>query len=242
MDTHKEVGIDRKTLLIVIGALILMITMTQTIKAAPNGADLTKVGSERGTNSSVSSVSAQAGNVTEMNIEQVRITDIWAGFYGSVTGEIILADSGANRFYNWSDASPTGEVYASRDGAVAWASIACAQPANINTEQSGLNISGTDTDNITNTFTKTTHDTFDIGDTSFSVDQCNYTTNAYGDTGAQSSTWDEVMLWDGADSVYSVIIGQDQTGFDSGTYDFELLIPTNKSQSVTQYYFYVEIT
>jgi len=215
------------------------------VYAAPSGADLTKGSSSSGNASVLASQNGERGNVTQLDMVQVSSTNFWAGFYGTIQGEIILANSAGNRFYNWSDASPTGEVYASRDASVTWASIACVQnPSDVGAEEIALNITTAAIDNITGTFSKVTHTTFTTGGVTFAADLCNYTTNAYDNTGAQATNWDEILLWDTADTVYAALIVQEQTGFDSGTYDFEILVPVNYSATgaLTAYSFYLELS
>ena len=48
------------------------------------------------------SLFAQAGNVTQLDLSGKQVTSHWAGFYGNVSGSMTLEDSTGNVFYNWS--------------------------------------------------------------------------------------------------------------------------------------------
>lgn len=223
--------------------LMAVVFAASIVAADPTGTNVTEGTSSRGTGTtSPDSVDAQAGNVTELTVNTTKITQYWQGYFGEINGQIILSDSSGNNLYDWSISSPSGEVYASRDGSVTWASIACANSTHVSAEETALNITAGATDNISNTFSKSTHDAFDVGATSFNADNCSYTTNAYDAAGAQATYWDEILLYEGSAIVYTTIINADQTGFDSSTHDFEMLVGEDgKDSGTTTYYFYTEI-
>src|SRR3990172_921160 len=104
-----ESRVERMIELIII-ALIIGIVLLQMVVADPIGAEITRGASSRGSNSSVQTTDAQAGNVTALNIDQQRITDIWQGFFGNVSGQIVLENAVGNNFYDWSLSQVTGEV------------------------------------------------------------------------------------------------------------------------------------
>ncbi|MFH1649714.1 MAG: hypothetical protein ABIA93_04150 [Candidatus Woesearchaeota archaeon] len=201
-------------------------------------------GQTRDTNLPSQSLNAQAGNVTAVNIHGLSVTDVWQGYFGNITGTITLDDASNNTFYNWSTASPTGEIFASRAASPTWATVECANVTHVTAEEAALTIGDLKSDGINETFTKTTHDAFSIGETDFIADDCSYTTNAYGSSGSQDAVWDEVLLYDttSATTVFATIIGQDSTAFNGGTSDFEMLIPTDTTLTTTQYYFFVQLS
>ncbi|MFC2135543.1 hypothetical protein ACFLTH_13095 [Bacteroidota bacterium] len=235
--------IERKLLLMAV-MLLLTVTVIGMVFADPAGTGtLTPSSSARGNDPSAGNLSAQGGNVTNIDIDSQSITTKWAGFYGDVTGGISLEDGSGNAFYNWSDASPTGEVFATRDSNPTWGSIACASAGNVNTEADELDLTA-GMDNLTSTFCETcgNHTAFDVAAASFTADQCTFRTNAYNSTGSQTDNWDQILLWEGTNVVYTTIINQDTDGFTGSNYDFQLLVGENSSTSVlTQYYFFVEI-
>ena len=226
--------------------MILTIMIVGTVFAAdPSGSGTLAIdGSERANTPSVGQLPAQGGNVTEVDITAEVITSKWAGYYGNITGLIVLEDSSGNTFYNWSDASPTGEVFATRNPSTpTWGSIGCADAADIGTEATALGLS-TGADNLTNTFCATcgNHSAFQVSSQPFTADLCTYRSNVYDNSGDQIINWDQIILDDGNYPLYTTIINQDTTGFDGRSWDFQLLVAENSSIStMTNYFFYIEI-
>ena len=66
-------------------------------------------------------LSAVAGNVTQLTVAGTTVTQTWQGYYGNVTGTITLDDASNNTMYDWALASPEGEIYASQ-ATVTWTS------------------------------------------------------------------------------------------------------------------------
>ena len=63
--------------------------------------------------------------MTEINIFGYSPTQSWQGYFGNISGTVQLADSGDNVMYNWSLASPQGEIYASTSNSINWANVQC---------------------------------------------------------------------------------------------------------------------
>ena len=80
-------------------------------------------------------ISAIAGNITSMNIHSWTLTRTWAGFYGNITGTVVLADTNNNTMYDWTDTQPTGRIYAARTDNVDWINIACAAQSELDTDE-----------------------------------------------------------------------------------------------------------
>lgn len=193
------------------------------------------------------SVGAQGGNVTQVNINALTITTSWQGYYGDISGEITLDDAGQNTFYNWSATSVSGEVYATRNDTVTWSEVFCANSTHIGQEETYLGQSSTDGDSVTNTYGPADHPDFSIGGRSLGSSQCN-TTHAFTNSASQSGDWIQLLLHQNDTNtnniVYATIINDTVTGFDGGTYDFQLLVGENEkagSQGATTYYFWVEL-
>lgn len=178
---------------------------------------------------------AQGGNITALNVAGIRQTTFWQGFYGNISGEIVLDDANNNTFYNWSMTTATGEVYASTDASVTWASIACASQANIASEHTALGMTASDGDNVNNTYTSTDDITVDGN----LITSCPSTKTFVSD--APSANFVQVLLYEGSAIVYATILEDGQTGFDGGLYDFQLLVGENPSAGSTTYNFYVEL-
>lgn len=225
----------------IIALLIVSALAAVFVSAEPFGVDETYQVNSTRYNATVtpSAINAQAGNVTELEINATAVTTSWQGYYGNVTGTLILADSAGNNFYDWNVSTPSGEVYASRSNAVTWSSIACASNANVSVEETYLGQTTDDPDSVNNTFSGIAPD-FDVG--SVSLSGC-YGTNAYDDTGAQTTDFHQALLSDGPNIVYSTLLNS-SVGFNSQTWDFQLLVGENGkvgNEAATPYYFYVEL-
>ena len=184
---------------------------------------------------------AIAGNVTELSIVSDSVTQTWQGYYGNVSGTIQLADGSSNVMYNWSATNPTGEVLASVNSTVDWASIACATIPNMNTLETQYNIEADAVDGVTETFSLGTGGNHNIAGTA--LNNCP-SINVFNDTGASGSNFEEILLWDGDAAVFAAILEQDALGFDGNSHDFEMLVLEDghgTDTDTTDYYFYVEL-
>lgn len=234
----------RWTTLIVVAALGALL-MAEAALADPSSPTLLTPGASSRADLSTAALnaSAQAGNVTALTIEAISITESWQGYYGNVTGTITLDDSSNFTFYNWSQASAQGEIFASRASSVTWASIRCATEGEVTTEETALGQDATDADAVNNTFSNATnHPGFDIGATPIVADDC-WATNAFDNTGAQNSYYYQMLLHDGANIVYSTLLDGPQTAFNGHTADFQLLVGEDGhgNTATTPYFFFVEL-
>ena len=189
-------------------------------------------------------VNALAGNVTQLTIDAIAITEGWAGYYGNVSGHITLDNAQNETFYNWSLTTLSGEVYATTAASPTWSTIKCANDTEVAAEETALNMNANDPDSVSNTFLNATyHPAFDTGAKQFAADTC-FATNAFDATGSQTSKFFNVALSDGSNFIYSTLMNDSVTGFDGGTWDFELLVGEDGhggDTSPTQYYFFVEL-
>jgi len=104
---------------------VMIFTWNSVDSAIPYGANVTEITESSAQPDAASNNSALAGNVTELILFTYTTTQAWHGYYGNVSGTIQLADSSDNVLYNWSLASPEGEVYATINGSVVWQNIQC---------------------------------------------------------------------------------------------------------------------
>jgi len=188
-------------------------------------------------NTSSAFIPVQAGNVTELNISAMGVSDHWAGFYGDISGNITLSDGSDNVFYDWTGLNAlSGEVFASNDSAVAWAGIGCADAIEVTAIETFLGIAPTDADRINQTYTTNSHPDFEVG--GVAVSGCN-TTNV----GTDATAFYQVLLTDtnGA-PVFTTLINESTTGFDSAAHDFQLLVGEPDSAGTTAMYFYIELS
>ncbi len=239
------------------------------IAVEPFGAEIVDVvSSSRATPDAPTGIPAQAGNVTELNIFGYSSTQSWQGYYGNVSGTIILSDSNENMMYNWSLASPRGEIYASTNDSISWGNIQCFNfnadgtysgeeiPGETNQYGTNLNmleemfgISSDDVDGVDETFTLFGvggHKTFYTNNLEFSEGEC-MSTRVFTSSGqGEQGKFEEVLLYDPLtySLVFASLLNQDETGFDNNPHDFEMLVLENGHKSdvsTTPYYFWVEL-
>jgi len=209
----------------------------------PNGANVSFVSGSRAEADSPELHSSFAGNLTELAVFGRTITQSWQGYYGNVSGSIVLKDGTGNVFYNWSVVNPTGEVYVSRSSGVNFANISCASSSDISIEEDNSGQNASDVDSISNTFSVTDHPSFYVGHKEISENSC-FSTNIFDLSGVSSSSFYEVLLSDNsANLVYTAILERDVLGFDLKSHDFEVIVSEDGHRSdtfTTPYYFYVE--
>ena len=220
-----------------------------SVFAVPQGpTTLDIVSSERRATIPSFAVEALAGNVTLLTITADSITRYWAGYYGNITGNIVLANAENQSLYRWEVADPRGEIYASRNAAINWINtIECMDPTDILNEETFLGMdSVNDYDTVDRTFNRTDHPQFYVGGTS--ITGCPST--SVNDTGL-GSIFHQALIKsnDTDDTIYTAILEFPRTtGFDGGNWDFQMLVgePGSGAQAypygtTTTYYFYVEI-
>ena len=177
-------------------------------------------------------IAVQAGNVTDFGTIQAKtVTSYWAGFYGNLTANIVLADTAGDVMYDWNSTNPAGEIYAANN-TVNWNGIQCFnytatgdfsnQAADIAEAGAynlyGLNLStleqlyninyseddgGSSADGVNTTFDDNdrTHQPFTTNGWLFSANECP-TTYVYDNTQTGVvGSFEEVLLWDPVNSV-----------------------------------------
>jgi hypothetical protein len=220
--------------------------------------------------------SHQRGYIHYMNIDESAPTQKWKAYVGNVTGEFALQDASGNAIYDWTIATITGELYATKEapsggsgryqgGVPTWTNVSCANSTMISDEEGQFNHTTADEDSYSNTFLNGNN--FNL--TSFYAGEQLVTDTSMVSGGAgdcfglylmqnnadQFTDWEEVVLTDGTmedegsdydyDLIYAALLENSATGFDNVPYDFQILLPedaTDGAQTVTTFYFYVELT
>lgn len=250
---------NRFSKLLVLSTLLIVFLSATALAVEPFGANVINLTSSRMNASAAGNATAIAGNVTELSISGFSITQSWQGYFGNVSGTIQLADSADNVMYNWSLASPEGEIYASTNDSIAWSSIKCLE-AERGTYFEGLEeefgIEWDDVDGVNETFSLLgthengfglVHDLFYTNNIEFTAGECASTHIFAGSQNVSDSTFQEVLLYD--TSTYSIIFtsildDEDPIGFDGKSHDFEMLVLENghlTDTSTTTYFFWVEL-
>ncbi|MGV8141650.1 MAG: hypothetical protein ACP5NW_04385 [Candidatus Woesearchaeota archaeon] len=229
--------------------LILGIVSAYGVFAAPTGPSYYEnLGSSSYPSAGAANISAVAGNVTELNFEANTSTGTWQGYFGNITGTIVLGNANNQSLYNWNLTSPAGQIYATRLATVpTWSSIQCADSTDIATEDSDLGVNQTrDQDSVNRTFLNTTSfSPFYVGGVNIDPGaQTCYATHLNDETGAPSSSFAEVLLHDTNALIYTALITAPTTGFDGLEHQFQMLVGEDGHDgdtSTTPYYFYLEL-
>ena len=211
-------------------AVLVILTLATTASAAVNNATIS-AGSESSYSSgnAAGNTAVTAGGTTQANVSATLSTTRWAGFYGSITATIVLADASSNWFRNWTVSDVSGSlVYASNESNVDFSSLAAATQSDM---PNWLITSGA-SDNWQSTFTNNETQTFNSQDIN-----ANYT---YTYNNAGTNTFKTYSLKSGTTLVWAALAQNDVTGYDGGTVDYQLLVPVN-DQTSTTYYFYLEL-
>ncbi len=117
-----------------IGCFVFILMLGVSSALEPFGATFSNVSTQRAPADSPMNYPAIAGNVTEINVQGFSTTQTWSGFYGNITGTIQLANGADYVLYNWTLASPRGEIYASTGSSVKWTTIQCFNMTGLGTD------------------------------------------------------------------------------------------------------------
>jgi len=186
------------------------------------------------------------GTFTTMVLGGTFQTPRWKAYVGNVTGNLVLADSNNRTIYDWELTIVSGQIYVTRTENINWGNIMCATEQTILNEQNFLNISETAADSINRTFNDTIHRGFFVGTTQIMESSCRAIATFVENIKQPPSvnaTFQEILLQDSNNNIiFTTIIEQARTGFDSNPYDFQLIVPENPTRvQPTTYFFFAEI-
>lgn len=256
----KITGIFRRGYPVLLVLLIVVFTSSvfaQVLPTQPEGPNIQVVDSSRRTAVGGSTISALAGNVTQLSIVGNTVTQTWQAYYGNVSGTITLDNAYNHTIYDWDLADPEGEIYASESPIdFTHGSVGC-YDFNLSDSvysphltllelETSLGLAGDDADGVDETFTEGIgYDSFYVG--SYQINGVCPTTQMYDQNEQQDADkFQEVLLYDNTSNkiVYTAIIEQDQLGFDGNAWDFAMIVGENGHDgdtTTTNYYFYVEL-
>lgn len=222
-----------------------MFAKNNSVLAAPQGAQITFNQTETASTRMADSHTAAGGSFTTLVLNVTSQTAKWKAYVGNVTGMMTLDNSNNFTIYNWALTTVQGEVYVSRASDVNFTELACANDGNISAEENALNINSSSDDSITNTFGNSVHRTFVIGGTGQIANSSCYAIATYVNDVAQASSesadFQEILMSDGSNRVYVTLLEDDQSGFDGGNYDFQIIVPDDPTETSITYYFYAEL-
>jgi len=228
-------------LLIVVLGVLLILQLARAIVGVTVSTGTNETWSQNATGANVT-----GGYVYSSSFDVSEQTYRWAGFWGNITGKIVLKDNSGNDFMlgHWS-------ITSVQDGSIIYATTydQVLDPTLFNTtnytfltiadQAYGYNY--TVTDSITNTFVN------------YSSFQSPSMENSITVNSTLVGTWTNYIIrrtgsWPSAttDFVFAVEIKNNKQGFNNQIMDYELLIPENEEAGdgegiPTTYYFWVEL-
>jgi hypothetical protein len=219
----------KKSLLMIF--ILSMIIYSPFAFAIPGGAEVTEGTSETGTETIVDTSSIEGGNVTFIDTYSKQITSNWAGFFGNISGAIVLQDSSSNTFFQWTITNFNDSVVYAASGAISNWGGANIVPAN-NTVVPGY-ISSAGLDNFTETFDSTG----DFNSSSLNKGLVPYTATLNGGSGLRTYA---LYADNEGENIWAGVVKDDTTSFKGGseTVDYQILVP---AQALTTYSFYLEL-
>ena len=239
---------------IVLLALFVFALMVKIVVAVPGGPnEITVEKSEAGSISNIGAkqIEAEAGNVTQLTINASIITTSWQGYYGNITGMIVLSDGSGSTMYDWTSGSgfsPVGEIYAGNYTVTNWGDVICVNLTGDGVPgQDGVNatvledyygMDSADADGIDETFQGTNSITIGIT----TLNSCP-ATNTYVNNATQSIKFNETLLTQNQTGtvIFATQVESDETGYDGSPWDFQMIVGENGAAGTTPYYFYVEL-
>lgn len=182
-------------------------------------------------------VTTEAGAVSQVDISQDTLTEKWAGFYGTVSGNLVLGDASGNNFYSWT----ANDFSSSKVIAVPGGSEA---PSTIGTVDSPNTFLGTGfdtgTDDAANTYNYTGTISLNGNTATDTALAKTYDQNgqAFFDTYLVENTNDG-----STDAPAYIAQGvSEQTGFDGETnVNYQMIVGVGEDSSEERFEFYLEL-
>ncbi len=177
-----------------------------------------------------SNITTSGGNVTSMNISSNISTTKWAGYWGNISGQLLLSPgSGQNNFYSWTWNSSNGGVVCAVAAPYGfnWASVASVAASAVDTAWSF----GAASDNATNTLT-TSSCAMTVGGIAITGTAGNKT----GAGGFTTCAVDDGATTTKGDFAFCVNISSAGSLFNGQKGNYELMVPTNKTYGATETY------
>jgi hypothetical protein len=242
--TKQKTTTQEKTIVLTL-LLLTTLLFSSLVIATPTGPTSINITSnETKVTTAGTIVNISGGIISKMNITASVQNPHWKAFVGWIDGKFTLDDSSGSTIYDWTLSTIGGEVYATRASGVAnWGTISCADAAEITAEDVALN--HTSEDNITSTFTAANNSkTFLVAGTTIAAGDCS-STNTYVNNATQTAVFEEVILHDTSNIIFTTVLEEDVAGYDGADYDFQMIVPEvalGTWTGSTAYYLYVELS
>lgn len=220
--------------IVLLGVILILGLSSVAFATLPDGATVTVGTPQTKQPNTPGNATADGGNITQVNLTAEISTLAWQGFYGQVAGNITLEDNSGDTLYAWAVTNVSGEVLASRNSTINFATVAGVQTCTVDED-----LTGTGTDRVNNTFTNGTV-SFEIAGVSITA-ACN--TFTFVGNSSQTNRYQEIILnATGVTSIYVTKVNESTTSFDGTLQDYQMIVPDNASTSATTtYFFFVEI-
>ena len=232
---------------VLIFSFLVLIGLLYFVSADPVGPNSIAISSnETSVAPGAATLNISGGRIATINVTANTQNSRWKAFVGNVSGSFTLDDASGSTIYDWSLTSLSGEIYATRfSGSITWANVNC---SNITwMEQENVNMNHTNSqDNLSATFVAGTHTSFVLAGNNLVANSCR-TLNTYVNNATQDTDFEEVVLFETIknNTIFTTILENEVTGFDSNSYDFQMIVPEIGLETFTgstAYYLYVEIT
>ncbi len=173
-------------------------------------------------------ITAEAGNISQANVDANMSTYRWAGLVGNVTGSIILGDANEDVMFEWSAVGNL--VFASQSATVTWTALADAAPATVVSAYTYLTTGMSDA--YDTTFTEAAEN---IGSNIFTTLTSDFALTWNNES---TPTWKTYSLTDGSAIVFAGLVSEDGTDYAGNTIDYQIILPEDGTAGniVTQTY------
>jgi len=182
------------------------------------------------TPNATTNVTTAGGNVTNMNLSSSISTTKWAGYWGNVSGSLVLApNSSSANFYAWAWNISNGGVVCAVAAPYGfnWAAVQNTTAPFVDTVWAF----GAASDNATNTLVNTC--TITVGGVTVTGTAGNMTG---GNTFKTCALSDAATPTTKSDLAFCVNIASAGTLFTGGSGNYQLMVPTNKTYGATETY------
>lgn len=227
--------------------VLVLVFIVQTTIGDPTGSDILFNESETKNASAAEYLNTSGGTFATLLLQAESQNLKWKAYAGNVSGVLTLDDEGDYSIYQWELESYDGRVFASRNSTIDWGSVECAPVATVEAEQVLMNHSATSQDNINNTFNLKLHKGFYVGTKPIAESSCKSQFTWANDTVQTSpdidSPFQELLLTDGNNLIYTTFVNNDVQGFNYNEYDFQMIVAEKGvgGYESTRYYFYIEL-
>ncbi len=228
--------------------MALFALLAWSVLGEPTGTSIALVGNSTKQLDPAQNRTDLKGSITTIVMSAVQQNYKWKAYVGNISATFTLDDADDYTIYQWTLDSITGEVYATRsDTAPTWSGIGCGDAADKAAEDTALSHDSTRGDSINRTFSTATHKAFNVGPVEIDASTCYATTTYMNDTAvvlAEDAAWQEVLLHDGTNMIYTSFVEENTYGYRNGTTnDFQMILPDDavSTNATIPYFFYVEL-